>query len=349
MVNFLSDKLLEVKNLEVQFKSGTIVTKAVNDVSFSLGRKENIGIVGESGSGKSVTASSILQLIPSPPGEISKGEIIYEGTNLIDKNEQYMRKIRGNEISMIFQDASTSLNPVFTVGNQIIEAIRTHQKLSKKDAKEKALEMLSLVGIPAPEKRISMYPHELSGGMKQRIMIAIALSSNPNLLIADEPTTALDVTVQAQMLDLMKSLQEEIGMSIIMITHDLGVVWETCQKIIVMYAGKVMESGDVKEIFNNPLHPYTWGLLDSQITSKQNNDKPLSTIPGNPPDLSFELQGCPFAKRCPYAQDKCFTDIPPLEATQGTHKVACHFQAPEPSLKRMLKERSYNGSDITNR
>lgn len=338
MVNILTDNLLEVKNLEVQFKSGTIVTKAVNDVSFSLGRKENVGIVGESGSGKSVTASSILKLIPSPPGEISKGEIIYEGTNLIDKNEQYMKKIRGNEISMIFQDASTSLNPVFTVGNQLIEAIRTHQKLSKKDAKEKALEMLSLVGIPAPEKRISMYPHELSGGMKQRIMIAIALSSNPNLLIADEPTTALDVTIQAQMLDLMKSLQEEIGMSIIMITHDLGVVWETCQKIIVMYAGKVMESGDVTEIFNNPLHPYTWGLLDSQITSKQDNDKPLSTIPGNPPDLSFDLQGCPFAKRCPYAKDKCFTEIPSLEISQGTHKVACHFQAPEPLLKRMLKE-----------
>ncbi|MFD2829955.1 ABC transporter ATP-binding protein [Corticicoccus populi] len=334
----MNNYLLEVKNLEVQFKSGSIVTKAVNDVSFSLGSNENIGIVGESGSGKSVTATSILKLIPSPPGNISKGEILYQGENIVKKNEREMRKIRGNEISMIFQDASTSLNPVFTVGNQLIEAIVTHQKLGKKATKQKAIEMLSLVGIPAPEKRLGMYPHEFSGGMKQRVMIAIALSSNPKLLIADEPTTALDVTVQAQMLDLMKSLQNEIGMSIIMITHDLGVVWETCQKMIVMYAGKVMESGDVKDIYNNPLHPYTWGLLDSQITSEQDNDKPLSTIPGSPPDLSFELKGCPFAKRCPYAADKCFEEMPSLEAADGSHKVACHFQAPKPQLIRKNKE-----------
>lgn len=249
-----------------------------------------------------------------------------------------MRKIRGNEISMIFQDPSTSLNPVFTVGNQLVEAIRTHQDLNKSEAKEKAIEMLKLVGIPSPEKRISMYPHELSGGMKQRIMIAIALSSNPNLLIADEPTTALDVTIQAQMLDLMKSLQNEIGMSIIMITHDLGVVWETCQKIIVMYAGAVMESGTVEEIYTNPLHPYTWGLLDSQITSTQDNDKELATIPGNPPDLSFEMKGCPFASRCSYAQEKCFKETPELQATNNNHKVACHFQYPEQQLTRSLKE-----------
>ena len=334
----MNNYLLEVKNLEVQFKSGSIVTKAVNDVSFSLGSNENIGIVGESGSGKSVTATSIMKLIPSPPGKISKGEILYQGENIVKKNEKEMRKIRGNEISMIFQDASTSLNPVFTVGNQLIEAIVTHQKLGKKAAKQKAVEMLSLVGIPAPEKRLRMYPHEFSGGMKQRVMIAIALSSNPKLLIADEPTTALDVTVQAQMLDLMKFLQDEIGMSIIMITHDLGVVWETCQKMIVMYAGKVMESGDVKDIYNNPLHPYTWGLLDSQITSEQDNDKPLSTIPGSPPDLSFDLKGCPFAKRCPYASDKCFEEMPSLEAADGSHKVACHFQAPTPQLIRKNKE-----------
>lgn len=334
----MNNNLLEVKNLEVQFKSGSIVTKAVNDVSFTLKNNENIGIVGESGSGKSVTATSILKLIPSPPGRISKGEILYQGEDLTQKNDREMRKIRGNEISMIFQDASTSLNPVFTIGNQLVEAIVTHQKLSKKEAKKKAIEMLSLVGIPAPEKRLSMYPHEFSGGMKQRVMIAIALSSNPNLLIADEPTTALDVTVQAQMLDLMKKLQDEIGMSIIMITHDLGVVWETCQKMIVMYAGKVMESGDVKDIYNNPLHPYTWGLLDSQITSDQNNDQPLSTIPGSPPDLSFELKGCPFAKRCPYAQDKCFEEIPELKNAGQSHQVACHFQAPEQTLIRKGKE-----------
>lgn len=334
----MSDKLLEVKNLSVEFQSGSITTKAVNGINFTLDRNENLGIVGESGSGKSVTASSILKLIPSPPGKVSDGEILYQGTDLLNKDENYMRKIRGNEISMIFQDPSTSLNPVFTVGNQLVEAIRTHQDLNKSEAKEKAIEMLKLVGIPSPEKRISMYPHELSGGMKQRIMIAIALSSNPNLLIADEPTTALDVTIQAQMLDLMKSLQNEIGMSIIMITHDLGVVWETCQKIIVMYAGAVMESGTVEEIYTNPLHPYTWGLLDSQITSTQDNDKELATIPGNPPDLSFEMKGCPFASRCSYAQEKCFKETPELQATNNNHKVACHFQYPEQQLTRSLKE-----------
>ena len=334
----MSVKLLEVKNLSVEFQSGSITTKAVNGINFTLDRNENLGIVGESGSGKSVTASSILKLIPSPPGKVSDGEILYQGTDLLNKDENYMRKIRGNEISMIFQDPSTSLNPVFTVGNQLVEAIRTHQDLNKSEAKEKAIEMLKLVGIPSPEKRISMYPHELSGGMKQRIMIAIALSSNPNLLIADEPTTALDVTIQAQMLDLMKSLQNEIGMSIIMITHDLGVVWETCQKIIVMYAGAVMESGTVEEIYTNPLHPYTWGLLDSQITSTQDNDKELATIPGNPPDLSFEMKGCPFASRCSYAQEKCFKETPELQATNNNHKVACHFQYPEQQLTRSLKE-----------
>src|SRR5699024_3021323 len=207
--------------------------------------------------------------------------------------------------------------------------------------KEKALEMLKKVGIPSPEERLNMYPHEFSGGMKQRVMIAIALSSNPKLLIADEPTTALDVTVQAQMLELMKKLQDDIGMSIIMITHDLSVVWETCEKIIVMYAGKVMESGSVKDVYDNPLHPYTWGLLDSQITSKQNNDEDLPTIPGNPPDLSFDLQGCPFSKRCPYAQEKCLKEIPPLEIRDGSHKVACHFQAPKQTLER--KELVRNG------
>lgn len=337
-MNVLSEKLLEVINLGVEFQSGSIITKAVNDINFTLERNENLGIVGESGSGKSVTASSILKLIPTPPGKISNGKVLYQGVDLLKQEEKYMRNIRGNEISMIFQDPSTSLNPVFTIGNQLIEAIRTHQNLSKAESKQKAIDMLTLVGIPAPEKRISMYPHELSGGMKQRVMIAIALSSNPNLLIADEPTTALDVTIQAQMLDLMKNLQEEIGMSMIMITHDLGVVWETCHKIIVMYAGSVMESGSVEEIYTNPLHPYTWGLLDSQITSKQDNNKELSTIPGNPPDLSFEMQGCPFASRCQFAKDKCFIETPKLEKTQGTHEVACHFQYPKQQLKKSQKE-----------
>lgn len=330
----MNNNLLEIKNLQVHFKTGSITTKAVNDVSFTLDENQTIGIVGESGSGKSVTATSILKLIPSPPGKIEGGEINYNGENLISKSEKEMRKLRGNQISMIFQDPSTSLNPVFKVGNQIVEAILTHQNITKNQAKEKAIQMLKQVGIPSPEKRLNMYPHEFSGGMKQRVMIAIALSSNPKLLIADEPTTALDVTVQSQMLELMKRLQRDIGMSIIIITHDLGVVWETCDKLIVMYAGKVMESGSVQDIYDNPLHPYTWGLLDSQITSKQDNNKYLPTISGNPPDLSFNLKGCPFAQRCPYVQEKCLEEMPSLESTDVSHKVACHFQAPEQTLNR---------------
>ncbi|MEI2400965.1 ABC transporter ATP-binding protein, partial [Paenibacillus phytohabitans] len=245
-----------------------------------------------------------------------------------------MRKIRGNEISMIFQDPLTSLNPVYKVGNQIIESIRTHQKVSKKEAKEKAIKMLELVGIPSPEKRLNMYPHEFSGGMRQRVMIAIALACNPKLLIADEPTTALDVTVQAQILDLMKGLQEEFDTSIIMITHDLGVVWETCDKVLVMYAGNVVESGSVAEIYDRPMHPYTWGLLDSQITESTNNDEALHAIPGSPPDLSQEVEGCPFASRCAYAQDVCFSKKPELDEVEDNHFVSCHFQTKEDRLDR---------------
>ena len=241
---------------------------------------------------------------------------------------------------MIFQDPLTSLNPVFTVGNQIMESIRTHQKVSKKEAKQKAIEMLELVGIPAPEKRINMYPHEFSGGMRQRVMIAIALACNPKLLIADEPTTALDVTVQAQILDLMKKLQEEFDTSIIMITHDLGVVWEICDKVLVMYAGNVVEYGSVEEIHDHPLHPYTWGLLDSQITENVNNDEPLSTIPGSPPDLSHEIKGCAFADRCPYAQEICFSKKPKMVEVEENHFVSCHFQTKENRLDR--KEKTYS-------
>lgn len=330
----LKNILLDVKNLEVQFKTGSIVNKAVNGVTFEVFEGENLGIVGESGSGKSVTANALMGLIPSPPGKVTNGDIKYKGTDLSKLSEKEWRKYRGNEIAMIFQDASTSLNPVFKVGNQIVEGIMEHQKVKKTIAKEKAIELLKMVGIPEPEKRLNMYPHEFSGGMKQRVMIAIALSSNPNLLIADEPTTALDVTVQSQILDLIKKLQDEIDMSVIMITHDLGVVWETCDKIIIMYAGRVMESGTVKDIYENPYHPYTWGLLDAQISKNQNHDEPLRTIKGSPPDLSLEFKGCPFNERCPFASDICFEETPKLESIKESHKVACHFQTPVPTLTR---------------
>ncbi|MFJ5623473.1 ABC transporter ATP-binding protein [Peribacillus loiseleuriae] len=334
----MSNDLLKVENLEVQFKSGATVTKAVNGVSFTLNRKENIGIVGESGSGKSVTATSLLRLIPSPPGHISGGKILFEGKDLLTLSDKEMRDIRGNDISMIFQDPLTSLNPVFTVGDQIMESIKLHQKVSKKEAKQKAIQMLQLVGIPAPEKRLNMYPHEFSGGMRQRVMIAIALSCNPKLLIADEPTTALDVTVQAQILELMKKLQDEFNTSIIMITHDLGVVWEICHKVLVMYAGNVIEYGTVEEIHDHPMHPYTWGLLDSQITENIEDHEMLTTIPGSPPDLRQEIIGCPFAPRCSYSQDICFSKAPEMVEVKEKHFVACHFQTKENRLNR--KERS---------
>ncbi|SFD88089.1 peptide/nickel transport system ATP-binding protein/oligopeptide transport system ATP-binding protein [Lentibacillus persicus] len=330
----MSEQLLSVQGVQVEFKSGSIITKAVNGVSFNLGENESLGIVGESGSGKSVTATSLLRLIPNPPGKITNGKVIFKDKNLLELSNEQIRKIRGNEISMIFQDPSTSLNPVFKVGDQIIESIRTHKNISKKEARKKAIEMLDLVGIPAPEKRINMYPHEFSGGMRQRVMIAIALSCDPKLLIADEPTTALDVTVQAQILNLMKDLQEQLNMSIIMITHDLGVVWETCDKVLVMYAGKVVESGSVKEVYENPLHPYTWGLLDSQITESHDSLSPLATIPGSPPDLSHEIKGCPFADRCPFAQELCYEKAPELKEPIEGHAVACHFQTEEHKLER---------------
>ncbi|MFP3387528.1 ABC transporter ATP-binding protein [Brevibacillus sp. SIMBA_040] len=325
------DVLLSVKDLAVYFYSSGVV-KAVNGVSFDLRQGETIGIVGESGSGKSVTSTAILGLIPSPPGKIERGSIVFEGKDLTKLSQNEMRKIRGNEISMIFQDPMTSLNPVFTVGNQIIEVIRLHQQVNKKEARNRAIEMLKLVGIPEPEKRLEQYPHEFSGGMRQRVMIAIALACNPKLLIADEPTTALDVTVQAQILDLMKKLQDDLKTSIIMITHDLGVVWESCQKVLVMYAGNTVEYANVEDLYQNPLHPYTWGLLDSQI--KSDTVGKLPSIPGNPPDLRNEIAGCYFAPRCQYAQEKCFSDRPPLVEVSPEHMVACHFQTADHRLKR---------------
>jgi len=311
------EKILEVKNLETSFFTEEGVVKAVDNVSFDVYKGKTLGIVGESGCGKSVTSLSIMRLIPNPPGRITGGEILYKGTNLLNLDATSMRKIRGNEISMIFQEPMTSLNPVFTVGNQLFEAIALHQDLPKSDIRDKAIEQLRLVGIPSPEKRIDDYPHQLSGGMRQRVMIAMALSCNPQILIADEPTTALDVTIQAQILDLLRELQEKVGMAIILITHDLGVVAEVCDDVAVMYAGKIAEQGVVREIFKNPKHPYTKGLLNSiptlskDPTGKEKKTR-LETIPGIVPNLLYLPHGCRFQDRCTYVSDACKAAEPEL-------------------------------------
>lgn len=338
----MTERLLDVENLTVEFKSGGSTMKAVNGVNLQLNKKETLGIVGESGSGKSVTATALMRLIPSPPGKITNGKILFNGRDLIEISEREMRNVRGNDISMIFQDPITSLNPVLTVGNQIIEVIQAHETISKKDAAIKAVDMLKMVGIPEPEKRLKMYPHEFSGGMRQRVMIAIALACNPKLLIADEPTTALDVTVQAQILDLMKKLQQAHDTAIIMITHDLGVVWELCDKVNVMYAGRTVESTTTKQLYEKPLHPYTWGLLESQITMGTQEQQRLPAIPGSPPDLTMPHSGCHFLARCPLATDICRSTVPDLVEVQDNHFVACHLQAKDQIVPR--KEGIFNAT-----
>ena len=315
--------LLKIKNLKTNFYTSDGVVRAVDDVSWELGEGEVIGLVGESGCGKSVTALSILRLIPDPPGKIGGGEIFFKGRNLLSLPLEEMRKIRGNEISMIFQEPMTSLNPVFTIGSQIAEAIQLHQKLNKKAALEKAVEMLNLVGIPSPEKRVKQYPHEISGGMKQRVMIAMALSCNPKILIADEPTTALDVTIQAQILDLMLKMKQEFNASIVLITHDLGVIAETAQKVVVMYAGKVMEQADVIEIFENPLNPYTQGLLNSLPKMDTVHKQKLNTIPGMVPNLCDLPKGCKFSSRCSHVMDICHQSEPELIEVKKGHLSRC--------------------------
>lgn len=316
----MSDNLLQINNLKTYFYTEEGVVRAIDDMSFSLKRGETLGIVGESGSGKSQTALSIMRLLESP-GKVAGGEIIFEGKNLLDNKKKEMRNIRGNDIAMIFQEPMTSLNPVYTVGNQIMENIRLHQKLNKKDAREKTLEMLKLVNIPAPDKRIDEYPHQLSGGMKQRVVIAMALSCNPKLLICDEPTTALDVTIQAQILELINNLKESINTSIIMITHDLGVVSEVSENVLVMYAGKVMEYGTVREIFKNPMHPYTEALIKS-IPTIGNKMKRLNVIKGMVPNLKNRPEGCLFEPRCEYARPVCRRSMPDIVDKNG-HQVRC--------------------------
>lgn len=316
------EKILEVKDLKTYFYTVEGVLPAVDGVSFTLNKGETLGIVGESGSGKSVTARSIMRLVPNPPGKIIGGSINFNGEEILEKKENEMRDIRGNKIAMIFQDPMTSLNPVFTVGNQIVEAIMLHQKLNKKEAKAKAIEMLRLVGIPSPEKRIDDYPHQMSGGMRQRAMIAMALSCEPELLIADEPTTALDVTIQAQILDLIADIRSKFNTSVIIITHDLGVVAEVADKVMVMYAGKVMEYATAKELFSEPLHPYTKGLLNS-IPRIDMNEKRLKSIEGTLPDMNKEMKGCRFAERCGFVCEKCLTEEPQLVNIKG-RSVRCH-------------------------
>lgn len=317
----MSKALIEVKDLKVYFHTDKGIVKSVNEVSFNINEGETIGIVGESGCGKSVTAMSLMKLLPT--SKIEGGEIIFRGKDILKMNEDELMVIRGNEISMIFQEPMTSLNPAFTVGSQIIEGIMIHQDLSKEEAKKKVIDMIKLVEIPRAEEIYNSYPHELSGGMRQRIMIAMALSCNPKLLIADEPTTALDVTIQAQILDIMKNIKEKLNTSIMMITHDLGVVAEMCDKVLVMYAGKIIEVAEVVELFKNPKHPYTIGLLKSKPVLGKNKDKRLYSIPGQVPNPIGMPDSCYFSDRCEKVCDKCRTQIPPLIELNSGHSIAC--------------------------
>jgi oligopeptide/dipeptide ABC transporter ATP-binding protein len=317
--------LLQVKNLRTSFFTPEGEVRAIDGVSFEIGEGKTLGLVGESGCGKSVTSLSVMRLIQSPPGKVVGGEILYRGRDLLKLNNEEMRKIRGNEISMIFQEPMTSLNPVFTVGNQIGEAIRLHQGLGKRETREKTIEMLRLVKIADPETRVDAYPHQLSGGMRQRVMIAMALSCNPSLLIADEPTTALDVTIQAQILELMKELQRKLGMALLLITHDLGVVAEQADDVAIMYAGKIVERADTKSIFNRPHHPYTVGLLNSLPGAGTLKKKRLDAIPGVVPNPLHLPSGCRFRDRCPRAAELCAEKEPLLEDKESGHPAACHF------------------------
>ena len=315
--------LLQVKGLETTFFTDDGAISAVDHIDFSLKEGEILGIVGESGCGKSVTSLSIMGLVPSPPGKITNGQILLEGKELTEYSQREMRKIRGKEIAMIFQEPMTSLNPLFTIGNQLTEAILIHRKgWSKKKASARAVEMMKLVGLPRAEELLKEYPHQLSGGMRQRVMIAMALVCNPKILIADEPTTALDVTIQAQILQLMKDLNERLNTAVMLITHDLGVVAETCERVVVMYSGQIVEEGPVDVIFKNPEHPYTKGLIQS-VPDMRYKKQRLYSIPGNVPKPGTIKQGCRFAARCEFAFDRCTQENPELYQTSGVHKTRC--------------------------
>lgn len=322
----MKKNILTVENIHVSFKTQTGRVTAVRGVSFELNKGETFAIVGESGSGKSVTAKSIMRLLPKINTEISKGDIVYEDKSLLKLSNKDMQEIRGSEISMVFQDPMTSLNPTMKIGKQIMEGLQKHQNLSKAQARERALQMLKLVGIPSAEARLEDYPHQFSGGMRQRVVIAMALACNPKILIADEPTTALDVTIQAQILELMKNLQQKMDTAIILITHDLGVVANMADRVAVMYAGGIVEQGTVDEIFYNPQHPYTVGLLQSMPKLNEDRSIPLMPILGSPPDLATLREGCAFAARCPHTMKVCHHFTPQDIVVDGKHTVACWLQ-----------------------
>jgi oligopeptide transport system ATP-binding protein len=318
------EPILEVQNLEVNFHTLDGVVHAVNGVTYGLDGGSTLGVVGESGCGKSVSVLSIMRLIPEPPGKIKQGKILFRGEDLLEYDQLTMESIRGAQIGMVFQDPMTSLNPVLTIGKQISEAMVVHKGISYTEANEATIELLNMVGIPRPSDRLDDYPHQFSGGMRQRVMIAMALSCQPSILIADEPTTALDVTIQAQIVDLTKSLQESLGMAVIWITHDLGVVAELADKVVVMYAGYVVEEADVYQLYENPLHPYTLCLLKSlpRVDSSRRNER-LATIPGFPPDGITVYPGCPLAPRCTFAIERCHLENPQLRQVVQGHKIAC--------------------------
>jgi len=321
----MAERLLEIKGLKTHFFTEEGVVRAVDGVDLHIDKGETLGVVGESGCGKTVTALSVMKLIAMPPGKIVEGQMLYGGRDLVTLPPAQMRKVRGKEISMVFQEPMTSLNPVFTIGEQIAEAVRLHEGLGRRAAMDKTVEMLKLVHIPNPERRVKEYPHQLSGGMRQRVMIAMALSCNPKLLIADEPTTALDVTIQAQILELLNELKAKLGMAVLLITHDMGVIAETAQRVMVMYAGKVVEEAPVKELFKEPLHPYTQGLLRSipRIDTAATQKKRLEAIPGVVPSLLHLPQGCRFAPRCAFVKPMHTEKEPPLKEVKPGHKVAC--------------------------
>ena len=322
----MSENILTVKDLKTYFYTASGVAKAVDGVSFNIAKGETMGIVGESGSGKSVTSSSIIRLLPPRTGKIVGGSIEFEGKDVLALSKKELNDFRGKDIAVIFQDPMTSLDPVFKIGKQMTEMIMAHQNVTKDEAWKMAVEALSKVGIPEPEKRMNSYPYELSGGMCQRVIIAMAVCCKPKLIIADEPTTALDVTVQAQVLELLKELQRDMDTAILLITHNLGVVWEMCDKVMVMYAGNTVEFTDTKTLYSNPRHPYTWGLLDSMPKLSDESKGELKTIPGTPPDLRLTGKCCNFYNRCPYVTEACTQSVPPLVEVEPGHFVACHRQ-----------------------
>ncbi|MBX4263880.1 ABC transporter ATP-binding protein [Clostridium estertheticum] len=322
-------KLLEVKNLRVSYHTYAGEVQSVRGISFEVNEGETLAVVGESGCGKTVTAKSLMRLIQTPPGEIKDGsEILYKGNDILKMNKEQLRHFRGAEISMIFQDPMTSLNPTMTIGKQIAESLIIHRNMKKHEAMDEAIKMLKLVNIPNVERRAKQYPHEFSGGMRQRAMIAIALACSPKILVADEPTTALDVTIQAQIMDLIKDLQDKLGTAVVLITHDLGVVADVADRIQVMYAGKIIERGNTEEIFYNPKHPYTWALLQSVPRLGSSHKENLYSIKGTPPDLVKPPVGCPFAPRCEYAMEICKQEMPEATIITGTHEALCWLQHP---------------------